>query len=67
MDILANRFFLTDACYIMLQRKGLYPAPPGESDILGLEAAGIIDKLGPGCVGNWKTGDRVMVLVPGMF
>ncbi|XP_061176281.1 quinone oxidoreductase PIG3-like [Saccostrea echinata] len=48
-----------------LQRKGLYPAPPGESDILGLEAVGVIEKLGPGCVKSWKTGDRVMALLPG--
>lgn len=48
-----------------LQRKGLYPPPPGESDILGLEAVGIVEKLGPGCVKTWQTGDRVMALLPG--
>ena len=47
------------------QRKGRYPPPPGESDILGLEAAGLVDKLGPGCSGKWKVGDRVMMLLSG--
>ncbi|XP_078322706.1 quinone oxidoreductase PIG3-like isoform X2 [Crassostrea virginica] len=49
----------------MLQRKGLYPPPTGESDILGLEAVGIVDRLGPGCVKSWKPGDKVMALLPG--
>lgn len=48
-----------------LQRKGLYPPPTGESDILGLEAVGIVDRLGPGCVKSWKPGDKVMALLPG--
>ncbi|XP_071113105.1 quinone oxidoreductase PIG3-like [Haliotis cracherodii] len=48
-----------------LQRKGLYPPPPGESDILGLEAAGVVESLGPGCSGKWKIGDRVMSLLAG--
>ena len=29
-----------------LQRRGLYPPPAGESHILGLEAAGIVDSAG---------------------
>ena len=37
-----------------LQRRGLYPAPPGESDILGLEVAGVIEEVGDECVGKWK-------------
>ncbi|KAL4232643.1 hypothetical protein ACF0H5_007332 [Mactra antiquata] len=48
-----------------LQRKGFYPPPPGESEILGLEAAGVIDKLGADCTGKWKSGDRVMALLAG--
>lgn len=40
----------------MLQRQGLYPAPPGASDILGLEVAGEIVELGadvePGLLGR---------------
>lgn len=30
------------------QRRGRYPPPPGESEILGLEAAGVVARLGPG-------------------
>ena len=37
-----------------LQRRGLYPAPPGESDILGLEVSGVIEEVGEECVGKWK-------------
>ncbi|XP_076077200.1 quinone oxidoreductase PIG3-like isoform X2 [Mytilus galloprovincialis] len=48
-----------------LQRKGAYPPPAGESDILGLEAVGTVDKLGPDCSQKWKIGDRVMALLAG--
>lgn len=47
-----------------LQRKGVYPPPKGESEILGLEAAGVVHKVGPGC-SRFAVGDRVMALVPG--
>ncbi len=46
------------------QRRGNYPPPPGESQILGLEAAGTIESVGP-AVSGWKPGDRVMSLVSG--
>ena len=48
----------------VMQRKGHYPPPPGASDIPGLEIAGEIVALGEG-IKRWKTGDRVMALVPG--
>jgi len=48
----------------LIQREGNYPPPPGESEILGLEAAGVIEATGPG-VSGWKPGDRVMGLVAG--
>ncbi len=48
----------------VMQRKGLYPPPPGVSDIPGLEIAGEIAALGPG-IKRWKEGDRVMALVSG--
>ena len=46
------------------QRQGNYPPPPGESEILGLEAAGVLETVGPD-VDGWKNGDRVMSLVAG--
>jgi NADPH2:quinone reductase len=46
------------------QRTGYYPPPPGESEILGLEVAGVIEALGEG-VRDWHIGDRVMTLVGG--
>jgi putative PIG3 family NAD(P)H quinone oxidoreductase len=48
----------------LVQRVGNYPPPPGDSTILGLEVAGIIEELGPG-VTEWNKGDRVMTLVGG--
>ena len=48
----------------VMQRKGLYPPPPGAPDIPGLEIAGEIVALGAN-VKRWKTGDRVMALVSG--
>ena len=48
----------------VMQRMGLYPAPPGASDIPGLEVAGEIAALGA-AVRRWKEGDRVMALVSG--
>jgi len=49
----------------LLQRRGLYPPPPGTTDILGLECAGIVSALGPGCSGRVPLGERVMVLLGG--
>ena len=48
----------------VMQRKGLYPPPPGAPDIPGLEIAGEVVALGAG-VKRWKIGDRVMALVIG--
>jgi NADPH:quinone reductase len=48
----------------MQQRAGNYPPPPGESEILGLEVAGVIEALGAD-VSGWRVGDRVMTLVGG--
>ena len=47
-----------------LQRQGKYPAPPGESDILGLEVSGEISAVG-NSVTKWSVGDKVCALVPG--
>ena len=48
----------------VMQRKGLYPPPPGASDIPGLEIAGEVVGLGAK-VTRWKPGDMVMGLVAG--
>jgi putative PIG3 family NAD(P)H quinone oxidoreductase len=48
-----------------LQVAGLYPAPPGSPpDIPGLELAGEVAGLGPGCT-RFAVGDRVMAVVGG--
>lgn len=46
----------------VLQRQGNYPLPPGASDVLGVELAGVVENLGPG-PSRFKRGDRVMALV----
>jgi NADPH:quinone reductase len=46
------------------QRRGLYPPPPGASDVLGLEVAGTVTALGED-VNAWKIGDAVCALVSG--
>jgi NADPH2:quinone reductase len=51
----------------VLQRKGLYPVPPGASDLPGLEVAGTIVE-GDGdamAAAGFKLGDRVCALVAG--
>ncbi|MDO9046475.1 MAG: NAD(P)H-quinone oxidoreductase [Methylobacter sp.] len=48
----------------VMQRKGLYPPPPGASDIPGLEVAGTIVALGYN-VSHLSQGDRVCALVTG--
>ena len=47
-----------------MQRMGLYPAPPGAPDIMGLEFAGEIVALGDK-VDKWAIGDRIAALVAG--
>jgi len=48
----------------VIQRKGLYPPPPGASDLLGLEVSGEVVALGEG-VTNVSIGDTVCALTNG--
>jgi len=48
----------------VLQRMGLYPPPPGASDLPGLEVSGVIEAVGES-VRRWKIGDRVCALLTG--
>ncbi len=49
----------------MLQRRGLYPPPPGSpQDIPGMELAGQVAALGPRAM-RFSEGDRVMAIVGG--
>ena len=48
----------------MMQRKGLYPPPPGATDLLGLEVSGEIVAVGDN-VTRWKTGDVIVALTNG--
>lgn len=48
----------------ILQRQGHYPPPPGESEILGLEAAGTIEAVGAN-VRALSPGQRVAALLGG--
>jgi NADPH:quinone reductase len=48
----------------LLQARGLYPPPPGASDILGMEVSGTIAAMGDR-VTDWKIGDAVCALLPG--
>ncbi|MBM3664212.1 MAG: NAD(P)H-quinone oxidoreductase [Actinobacteria bacterium] len=49
----------------IMQRRGLYPPPPGVSDILGIEAVGEVLDVTPGTETDLAAGDRVMCLVGG--
>jgi len=48
----------------LLQAQGAYPPPPGASEILGLEMAGVITAVGND-VEEWQLGDRVCALLAG--
>ena len=48
----------------VFQRKGFYPAPPGVTDIPGLEVSGTVVAIGV-LVEDWLIGDQVCALLPG--
>jgi putative PIG3 family NAD(P)H quinone oxidoreductase len=57
-----------EACSVnradLLQRRGLYPPPPGASSLLGLDYAGFIVETADD-VQDWHVGDRVFGIVAG--
>ncbi|WP_303284814.1 NAD(P)H-quinone oxidoreductase [Marinobacter sp. SS8-8] len=48
----------------LMQRAGVYPPPPGASDILGLEVSGRIASVGAGAT-RFRPGDEVCALLTG--
>jgi putative PIG3 family NAD(P)H quinone oxidoreductase len=46
----------------LLQRMGLYPVPPGASDVLGMECSGTVAAVGEGVTG-WSVGDEACALL----
>src|SRR3974390_679896 len=48
----------------LLQAAGHYPPPPGASDILGLEASGVVAAVGKD-VSEWTVGQEVCALLAG--
>ena len=48
----------------LLQRRGLYPGPPMDHEIPGMEFAGTVAARGPGA-SAWSVGDPVMGIVAG--
>ncbi len=48
----------------LIQREGNYPAPPGHSEILGLEVSGTVEKIGKN-VKKFSLNDKVAALVNG--
>ncbi|GAA2386813.1 NAD(P)H-quinone oxidoreductase [Gordonia cholesterolivorans] len=48
----------------LMQRQGLYPPPPGITDIMGMEVSGTVAALGPG-VGDVAVGQEVCALIAG--
>jgi len=48
----------------LMQRRGGYPPPPGASNIMGLECAGVVDQVGEGAT-RFQPGDAVCALLGG--
>ena len=48
----------------LMQRRGMYPPPPGAPEYPGLECSGRVAALGPGVTG-WQAGDEVCALLSG--
>ncbi|RMF70786.1 MAG: NAD(P)H-quinone oxidoreductase, partial [Alphaproteobacteria bacterium] len=48
----------------VFQRMGMYPPPPGASELPGLEVSGIVETVGEG-VTRFRSGDAVVALLAG--
>lgn len=48
----------------ILQRRGMYAPPEGQTDVLGLEASGSVEAVGDGVQG-WSVGDDVCAVLTG--
>ena len=48
----------------LLQRRGLYPPPPGASAVIGLECSGAVAEIGAEVTG-WSVGDQACALLAG--
>ena len=48
----------------VIQRQVDYPPPPGDSEVLGLEVAGVVETVGDDTT-RFSPGDRVVALVGG--
>src|SRR5271170_5462691 len=48
----------------LLQAAGLYPPPPGASELLGMEVSGVIEAVGDDVAG-WTPGQEVCALLAG--
>ncbi len=60
VDVVASALNRAD----LLQRQGLYPGPPMEHEVPGLEFAGRVVAVG-GAVDRWSVGDEVMSITSG--
>jgi putative PIG3 family NAD(P)H quinone oxidoreductase len=60
LDVVASAVNRAD----LMQRQGLYPPPPGASEIIGLECSGRVAAIGEGVTG-WNVGDEVCALLAG--
>src|SRR3954453_8590491 len=60
VDVVASAVNRAD----LLQRQGMYPPPPGASEIIGVECSGRVAALGEGVTG-WSVGDEVCALLAG--
>jgi putative PIG3 family NAD(P)H quinone oxidoreductase len=49
----------------LLQAAGLYPPPPGASELLGMEVSGVIETVGDDISGDWAPGQEVCALLAG--